>query len=94
MNNRNQHRLLDKNQIADISTQVAYDLVKYSYESADILVDHYLRGDAEGLFEIVSQWIESAEDSVLEELNTKLNEDYFKHSQEETDDNFYPSYEL
>ena len=94
MNNRNQHRLLNNDQIKNISAQVAYDLVKYADESADTLIDHYLRGDAEGLLEIISQWIEAAEDNVIEELNTQLNKDYFKRSQEETDDNFYPSYEL
>ena len=94
MNNRNQHRLLNNDQIKNISAQVAYDLIKYANESADTLVDHYLRGDAEGLFTIISSWIEGAEDEVLDELNTQLNEDYFKRSQEETDDNFYPSYEL
>jgi hypothetical protein len=91
MNNRNQHRLLNEHQIKDITAQVAYDLIKYSQESADALVDHYLRGDAKGLFEIISAWIETAEDDVITELNTKLMEDSFKQSE---DDNFHPSYEL
>ena len=91
MNNRNQHRLLNKHQIKDITAQVAYDLIKYANESADTLVDHYLRGDAEGLFEIISTWIETAEDDVITELNTQLNEDSFRQSE---DDTFYPSYEL
>jgi len=91
MNNRNQHRLLNEHQIKDITVQVAYDLIKYANESADTLIDHYLRGDAEGLFEIVSQWIEVAEDDVITELNTQLNEDSFRQSE---DDTFYPSYEL
>ena len=94
MNNRNQHRLLNNDQIKNITAQVAYDLVKYADESADTLIDHYLRGDAEGLFTIISSWIESAEDEVLDELNTQLNEDYFKQSRQETDDNFHPSYEI
>jgi len=91
MNNRNQHRLLNEHQIKDITVQVAYDLIKYANESADTLIDHYLRGDAEGLFEIISQWIEAAEDDVITELNTQLNEDSFRQSE---DDNFYPSYEI
>jgi hypothetical protein len=91
MNNRNQHRLLNEHQIKDITAQVAYDLIKYSQESADTLVDHYLRGDAQGLFEIISQWIEVAEDDVITELNTQLSEDSFKQNE---DDNFHPSYEL
>jgi hypothetical protein len=91
MNNRNQHRLLNEHQIKDITAQVAYDLIKYANESADTLIDHYLRGDAEGLFEIISQWIEVAEDDVITELNTQLNEDSFRQSE---DDTFYPSYEL
>ncbi len=91
MNNRNQHRLLNEHQIKDITAQVAYDLIKYANESAETLIDHYLRGDAEGLFEIISQWIEAAEDDVITELNTQLNEDSFRQSE---DDNFYPSYEI
>jgi len=94
MKNRNQHRLLNDDQIKNITAQVAYDLIKYADDSANTLMDHYLRNDAEGLFEIISSWLEQAEDNVLEELNTQLNEDYFRRSQEETDDNFYPSYEL
>lgn len=81
MNNRNQHRLLNDQQIKDITSQVAYDLVRYASETADTLVDHYLRGDAEGLLEMVSSWIEAAEDDVLDEINTQLNEDSFKQSQ-------------
>jgi len=81
MNNRNQHRLLNDQQIKDITSQVAYDLVRYANETADTLVDHYLRGDAEGLLEMVSSWIEAAEDDVLDEINTQLNEDSFKQPQ-------------
>jgi len=91
MNNRNQHRLLNEHQIKDITTQDAYDLIQYANESADTLVDHYLRGDAEGLFEIISAWIETAEDEVIRQLNTDLMEDSFRQSE---DDTFYPSYEL
>jgi hypothetical protein len=91
MNNRNQHRLLNEHQIKDITAQVAYDLIKYSQESADTLVDHYLRGDVEGLFVIISSWIEQAEDDVITELNTQLMKDSFKQNE---DDNFHPSYEL
>lgn len=82
MNNRNQHRLLSEEQIVNITAQVAYDLVRYANESADTLVDHYLRGDAEGLLEVVSNWIEAAEDDVLTELNTQLNEDSFKQAEQ------------
>lgn len=85
MNNRNQHRVLSDEQIANIVAQVAYDLVRYANESADTLVDHYLRGDAEGLFEIVSGWIEAAEDDVLTEINTQLNEDSFKQAEQDND---------
>jgi len=88
MKNRNQNRLLNDKQIQDITAQVALDLVEYRMESADTLVDHYLRGDAEGLFEIVSQWIEAAEDEVRRQLNTDLMEDSFK------DDEYTPDYEF
>lgn len=91
MNNRNQHRLLNEQQIKDITAQVAYDLIRHANESADTLVDHYLRGDAEGLLEIISSWIEQAEDDVITELNTQISEDQFKKF---NDDDFHPSYEL
>ncbi len=83
MINRNHTRVLSDQQIKDITSQVAYDLVRYANESADTLVDHYLRDDAEGLLEIISDWIEAAEDAVLDELNTQLSEDSFKQAQDE-----------
>jgi hypothetical protein len=85
--NRNQHRLLNDIQIADITSQVAYDLVQYKNETAEVLMDLYLRGDIEGLFAIVSGWIETAEDEVIRQLNTELMEDSF-------DDNYTPSYDF
>ena len=88
MDNRNQYRLLNEQQIKDITTQITYNLIQYANESADILIDHYLRGDAEGLFKIISSWVEQAEDDIVTELNTQLSEDQFN------DDDFYPSYEL
>jgi pyrimidine operon attenuation protein/uracil phosphoribosyltransferase len=90
MNNRNQHRLLNEQQIKDVIVQITHDIIEHANESATTLVDHYLRGDAEGLFEIISSWIEQAEDNVITELNTLLNEDSFKHN----DDDYHPSYEL
>jgi hypothetical protein len=86
--NRNQHRLLNDIQIVDITSQIAYDLAKYKTETAEVLMDHYLRGDAKGLFTIVSEWIEVAEDEVIRQLNTELIEDSFD------DDNYTPSYDF
>ncbi len=86
--NRNQHRLLNDIQIADITSQVAYDLVQYKTETAEALMDHYLRGDVEGLLAIVSEWIETAEDEVIRQLNTELMEDSFD------DNSFSPSYDF
>ena len=83
MKNRNHTRVLSDQQIKDITSQVAYDLVRYANESADTLVDHYLRGDAEGLLEMISNWVEAAEDDVLDEINTQLNEDSFKQAQQD-----------
>jgi hypothetical protein len=88
MENRNQHRLLNDQQIKDITAQVALDLKQYANESADTLVDHYLRGDAEGLFDIITNWIETAEDEVRRQLNTDLMEDSFN------DDQYTPSYDF
>lgn len=88
MDNRNQHRLLNEQQIKDITSQVEYGLKKHANDSANTFIDHYLRGDAEGLFSIVSSWVEQAEDNVITELNTQLSEDQFN------DNDFYPSYEL
>ena len=86
--NRNHTRVLSEQQIKDIAEQVAYDLKQYSLESADTLIDHYLRGDAEGLFEIITQWVELAEDEVKRQLNTDLMEDSFN------DDQYTPSYDF
>lgn len=86
--NRNQHRLLNDIQITDITSQVAYDLVKYKTETAEVLMDHYLRGDVKGLFAIISDWIETAEDEVKRQLNMELIEDSFD------DDNYHPSYDF
>jgi hypothetical protein len=86
--NKNQHRLLNDIQIVDITSQVAYDLTKYKTEIAEVLMDHYLRGDAEGLFSIVSEWIEVAEDEIKRQLNMKLTEDSFD------DESFSPSYDF
>jgi len=84
--NRNHTRVLSEQQIKDIAEQVAYDLKQYSLESADTLIDHYLRGDAEGLLEVITQWVELAEDEVRRQLNTDLIEDSFN------DDQYTPSY--
>lgn len=83
---RNQFRLLNEEQIENIKAQVAYDLVRYSQESAEHLMNHYLNGDEKGMFDLISDWIESAEDEVLNEINTQLNEDSFKSSKYEDED--------
>jgi hypothetical protein len=85
--NRNQHRVLSDIHVTDITVQVAYDLAKYKIETAEILMDHYLRGDVEGLFNIVSEWIETAEDELKRQLNMELTEDSFN------DDNYTPHYD-
>jgi hypothetical protein len=86
--NRNHYRLLSDTQIADITSQVAYDLAQYKNETAEVLMDLYLRGDIEGLFAIVSGWIEVAEDEVKRQLNGELMEDSFN------DESFNPSYDF
>jgi hypothetical protein len=86
--NRNQHRLLSDTEIANITSQVAYDLVNYKTETAEVFIDHYLRGDAEGLFKMISEWIEIAEDEVKRQLNGDLMEDSFN------DESFSPSYDF
>jgi hypothetical protein len=85
MINRNHTRVLSDQQIKDITSQVATDLVRYANESAEALVNNYLMGDAEVLLETISNWIELAEDAVLEELNTQLNEDSFKQTEQDND---------
>jgi hypothetical protein len=86
--NRNHHRLLSDTEIANITSQVAYDLAQYKNETAEVLMDLYLRGDIEGLFAIVSGWIEVAEDEVKRQLNGELMEDSFN------DEPFSPSYDF
>ena len=86
--NRNNERVLNERQIKDIAVQVANDLRKYPLESADTLIDHYLRGDAEGLIDVVTNWIEGAEDEVIKQLNSDLMEDSFN------DDQYTPHYDI
>lgn len=86
MKNRNEYRLLSNEQIQDIIKQMADDLRKYPLESAEQLLNYYLSGDAEGMFGLVGEWIEYAEDEVLGQLNHDLNEDSF--------DNHSAHYEL
>jgi hypothetical protein len=87
MNNRNQHRVLNNEQIQNIIEQMAEDFRKYPRESAEYLIDYYLTGDTEGMFKLVSDWIEGAEDEVIKILNTESIEDSF-------DNNYIPSYDL
>jgi len=67
--NRNYKRLLSNQQIKDITVQVGEDLKKFPLESAEHLMNFYLNGDAEGLFQTISDWIEYAEDAVLANQN-------------------------
>jgi len=67
--NRNYKRLLSNQQIEDITVQVGEDLKKFPLESAEHLMNFYLNGDAEGLFQTISDWIEYAEDAVLANQN-------------------------
>jgi hypothetical protein len=83
---RNQHRLLNDQQIADIKKQIASDLKQYSDDSAEALMNFYLTEDANGLFDTVRDWVEEAEDEVIKQINSDLIEDSF--------DNFSPSYDL
>jgi len=64
--NRNHRRVLSEQQINDIIQQVADDLRKYPLESAEVLVNCYLENDIKILFESVSDWVEAAEDTVME----------------------------
>lgn len=88
MNNRNQHRALNNEQIQNIIEQMAEDFRKYPRESAEYLIDYYLTSDTEGMFKLVSDWIEGAEDEVIKILNTDSIEDSFN------DYNYIPSYDL
>jgi len=83
---RNQYRLLNDQQIADIKKQIASDLKQYSDDSAEALMNFYLTEDANGLFDTVRDWIETAEDEVIRQINSDLIEDSF--------DDFSPSYDL
>jgi len=67
--NRNYKRLLSNQQIKDITVQAAEDLKNFPFESAEHLMNFYLNNDAEGLFQMVSDWIEYAEDAVLANQN-------------------------
>ena len=72
--NRNYKRLLSDQQIKDITIQVGEDLKNFPLESAEYLMNFYLNGDAEGMFQMISDWIEYAEDYVL--VNENENTSY------------------
>ena len=78
---RNQFRLLNDEQIENIKAQVAYDLVRYPQESAECLMNFYLNGDEEGLFNLISDWVEAAEHDVIQHYNTELMEESFNVEQ-------------
>jgi hypothetical protein len=86
--NRNQHRLLNDHQIKDITAQVALDLIQYANESAEYLMTLYLSGDVEGMFDMISDWIEAAEDEVKRQSELDSAENSFE------DDHHTPDYEF
>jgi hypothetical protein len=69
-------------QIKDITVQVAKDLEKYSLECAEVLVNCHLENNNEVLLLSIGDWIKSAEDEVIRQLNSDLTEDSF--------DDYYP----
>jgi len=81
--NRNHTRVLSEDQIRNLTLQVAEDLRKYPSESAEALINLYLNGDAQGMFDTVSDWIEYAEDEM------KRQEDNLDY-----DDQFTPHYNI
>lgn len=83
--NRNNTRVLSEDQIRNLTLQVAEDLRKYPSESAEALINLYLNGDAQGMFDTVSDWIEYAEDEIKRQEDN-LNEDPF--------DNYSAHYEI
>jgi hypothetical protein len=85
--NRNHKRLLDTKQIEDIINQMALDLKDSPKESAKYLMDYYLTNNTNGMFEMISDWVEYAEDEVKRQLNSDIIEDSF------TDDQHTPHYD-
>ena len=85
--NRNHKRLLDTKQIEDIINQMALDLKDSPKESAKYLMDYYLTNNTNGMFEMISDWVEYAEDEVKRQLNTDIIEDSFN------DDQYTPHYD-
>ena len=79
--NRNHKRVLDVNQIEAITLQLASDLKELPKESAKYLMDFYLSNDVNGMFELVSDWVEYSEDEVKRQLNTDIIEDSFNDDQ-------------
>lgn len=75
--NRNHKRLLDVSQIEAITTQLTLEFKESPEESAKYLMDFYLSNDIDGMFELISDWVEYAEDKVRRQLNTDLIEDSF-----------------
>lgn len=83
MKNKNYTRVLSEQQIKDITEQMAADLIKYPKESAEYLMNFYLNGDEEGLFNLISDWVEAAEHDVIQRYNTELMEESFNSGDDE-----------
>jgi hypothetical protein len=96
---RNQYRILSDQEIVYIKRQIASDLKQYSNESADIFIDFYLNNDADGLFSIIKDWIETAEDDVIKQINMDAEDEVIRQLnmdliEDSFDNEYYPNYDI
>jgi hypothetical protein len=69
------NRNFSNEQIEAIKTQMAIDLKAYAFESADVLFNCYLTGDESALYQVISSWVDFAEDNIIKEINSQLEDD-------------------
>ena len=87
MNNRNNNRVLSEQQISDIKEQLIYDIRLWVDDTADELINYYLTGNHEDFYQTITNWVEAAEDMVIDRINAELAEDSVKQDETNTDPN-------
>ena len=87
MNNRNNNRVLNEQQISDIKEQLIYDIRLWVDDTSDELINYYLTGNHEDFYQTITNWVEAAEDMVIDRINAELTEDSAKQDETNTDPN-------
>lgn len=82
--NRNNNRVLNEQQIADIKEQLIFDVRLWTDDTVNAMLNYYLTGNHEDFYQTITNWVEAAEDCVIDRINTELKEDSYNNSYEDT----------